>query len=123
MRPEVQVVMRLDCWFVVAIQSLRTKTDHTVESRFRLAHFVPSKASVFQRKLSIRTKQQLALLLLACVVSIGITWPVLRDGHSIPLSILAMLTTILSLVSLSKVGSAKKTWRRFITNINRKKPK
>ena len=63
------------------------------------------------QNISTRAKRQLAVLSVACVVSIGMTWPILRDGHSMPLSLLAMGTTMLSLVSLFEVGSSN--WARL----------
>ena len=61
-------------------------------------------------KISTRAKQQLAVLLVCCVVSIGMTWPILYGGRSTPLSLLAMGATMLSLVLLAKVGSSAKGW-------------
>lgn len=59
-------------------------------------------------KVSPRTRSLLAVFSVACVVSVGMTWPVLRDGQSPLLSVLATATTMFSLVALFAVGSAKK---------------
>jgi hypothetical protein len=80
---------------------------HSVEFQFQSAPFVQSKDPAMVVKVLTRTRWLLAAFSVACVVSVGMTWPVLRDGQSPILSVLTTVTTMLSLVSLFAVGSAK----------------
>ena len=62
------------------------------------------------QRISTRAKRWLVVVSVASIVSIGMTWPILYDGHSTPLSLLAMGTTMLWLVSVFDMGYSNGGW-------------
>ena len=87
--------------------------DHSVEYLFQSMLSVRNSGADPPSKMSTRSKQLIAAFLTAFVVSVGMTWTVLRDGLEPLLSFATTLATMLSLLSLFAIGSAERgyLWR------------